>query len=391
MDRTISVRKQRYLAALGIERWVRRSLLPVQREASVPSAWQTGQAEPPSDQAQLAAARQMLDESLGAEPVTASDNEPSSIPESTSSSKDADRGLSGPDAGGDRADAFQQETEGAHHAAVAGAAADDPVEPDPGDVGQTVPPAADRRATAESREADAAPGGNARAPTTAGRRDSSARQEPPRFNLVMLELGSGILLVDEALLQIGALQSHQLQLLADILRTGVMLRAGPSGGEVQRRAFFWPQLEDSQVDQSLPRAQEALSYFLAQSRGSADAFVIRLLHNGAGSSATTGVAPNGAPSQAPSTAATVSSARPSASGGAHASDERGGEGSISGTSRGVASRSEPSSGAAQQVLQGMPDPGVLLLDLDARVLQDPEQRQAIWDRLQSLWRPTRND
>jgi hypothetical protein len=94
----------------------------------------------------------------------------------------------------------------------------------------------------------------------------------PRFRLRILGLGAGMLLVDEAALE--AAPAAALQRLGDLLRAGCLLRQAATGAKVESQTFFWPQLDVADVDQSLPRAVEALSAFVRRRSEGAGFFLI---------------------------------------------------------------------------------------------------------------------
>lgn len=145
-------------------------------------------------------------------------------------------------------------------------------------------------ATARSTEAPSpvAPGTDPAAesaPSAAGEPDagpdgeSAAPGPVPRFRLRVLGLGSGMLLVDEAAVE--AAPRASLQRLGDLLRAGCLLRQAPTKGKVESQTFFWPQLDVPDVDQSLPRAVEALSAFVRR-RAAAEGFFLILVEPATG-------------------------------------------------------------------------------------------------------------
>ncbi|HSG90860.1 MAG TPA: hypothetical protein VLA56_16705 [Pseudomonadales bacterium] len=83
---------------------------------------------------------------------------------------------------------------------------------------------------------------------------------PPEFRLRVLVLGAGLLIVDEQAVAEGG--RDRLQRLGDLLRAACLLRGGPAGGRIESQTFFWPQVDGEGVDQSLPRAVEALGAFV---------------------------------------------------------------------------------------------------------------------------------
>lgn len=115
----------------------------------------------------------------------------------------------------------------------------------------------DRAATGDGVAATGVPPGPARP------RMPDADQVP-HFRLCVLDLEGSLLLLDEELLSQGELRKEQLQLLGDLLRTARILRHGDASGDVQIQSFYWPQVEDRSLDQSLPRAREALAHYLRE-------------------------------------------------------------------------------------------------------------------------------
>ncbi len=102
----------------------------------------------------------------------------------------------------------------------------------------------------------------AAAQTDTGKQLAGEADRVPRFSLCVLDLQGSILLLDDALLSQGELRLEQLQLLGDLLRTARMLHHGDGTGDVQIQSFYWPQVEDPSLDQSVPRAREALAHYL---------------------------------------------------------------------------------------------------------------------------------
>jgi len=88
----------------------------------------------------------------------------------------------------------------------------------------------------------------------------SSASVTPEFRLLVLHLAGSVLLVDESLLDRGALQTEQLLLLADVLRSARLLVHGDATGPIEHQVFYWPQVDDEALDQGLPRAIEALAY-----------------------------------------------------------------------------------------------------------------------------------
>lgn len=82
----------------------------------------------------------------------------------------------------------------------------------------------------------------------------------PEFRLLLLQLGGSLLLVDDALLDPGALRSEQMLLLGDLLRTAHLMVHGAAGGNIEYQPFYWPQVDDPALDQGPSRAREALAY-----------------------------------------------------------------------------------------------------------------------------------
>jgi len=85
-------------------------------------------------------------------------------------------------------------------------------------------------------------------------------QVTPEFRVLVLHLAGSVLLLDESLLDPGAVQAEQMQLLADVLRSVRLLVHGDATGSVEHQVFYWPQVDDAALDQGLPRAREALVY-----------------------------------------------------------------------------------------------------------------------------------
>lgn len=100
-------------------------------------------------------------------------------------------------------------------------------------------------------------------------------QPVPRFRLTVLELEGALLVVDDALLEPLPDRRRALAPLGDLLRAGHLLRGRAVAARVGTRVFHWPQVEGDAVDQTLPRAREALQAF-AQRRTGEDGFVLRL-------------------------------------------------------------------------------------------------------------------
>jgi hypothetical protein len=97
----------------------------------------------------------------------------------------------------------------------------------------------------------------------------------PRFRLTVLELEGALLVVDDALLEPLPDRRRALAPLGDLLRAGHLLRGRAVVGRVGTRVFHWPQVEGDAVDQTLPRAREALQAF-ARRRTGEDGFVLRI-------------------------------------------------------------------------------------------------------------------
>ncbi|MCC5886509.1 MAG: hypothetical protein JJT88_08745 [Gammaproteobacteria bacterium] len=90
--------------------------------------------------------------------------------------------------------------------------------------------------------------------------DEAPTAVTPEFRLEVLHLAGSVLLVDDSLLDPGALRSEQLLLLADLLRCAHLMAHGDATGSIERQVFYWPQVEDAALDQGMPRAREALAY-----------------------------------------------------------------------------------------------------------------------------------
>jgi hypothetical protein len=88
-----------------------------------------------------------------------------------------------------------------------------------------------------------------------------------------------MLLVDEAAVE--ASPRASLHRLGDLLRAGCLLRRSATGAKVESQTFFWPQLDVADVDQSLPRAVEALSAFVRR-RSEAEGFFLVLVEPATG-------------------------------------------------------------------------------------------------------------
>lgn len=122
---------------------------------------------------------------------------------------------------------------------------------------RTPPPAAPApvaaRAMEEGGERDAAPP----AASTVDPGPAPEPEAPPRFRLTALRAGAGLLLVDEALLPYE--RREVLLRLGDLLRAGLLLRGERAPAkQMETQAFFWPQVEAAHIDQSLPQAVDAL-------------------------------------------------------------------------------------------------------------------------------------
>lgn len=341
--RQLSTRKQRYLAALGIDRWVPRRPVPAdtagddvlaqgrlapETPGHQPADRHQHTAAAPSASARLDGARQLLE--AQPEPAVMAEHAESAP---ASAAAQADAGGPGAETAGSPATT--------DHPTGDVPSADQPAPP------HGHQPAADEphsaQASAQSGSAHAATGdtGPAWQPPPQAAAAEAEAEKAPRFSLLLLELGSGLLLVDEAALAPGELRHGQLQLLADLLRTAVLLRGQRPADQPSQRSFFWPQLEDSEVDQSLPRACEALDYFLEQRRRQGTGLILRVL----------------------------AAASPS--------------------QHDQATPRDP--GPGERVLRQMADPQLPRVDLDPGVLSEPALRQSAWDRLQSLWRPMPQD
>lgn len=175
--------KLRYLNAMGIESWVRRShpvaVLSPDHEAEAAESVVEEQAEEP-----VATVRSLLDSEVGATPQAASSPRASAADDSASTPAQP---ASGP-------------------------------QPEPG--------------------------------------------ATPEFRMRVLHLAGSVLLVDEVLLDPGALQAEQMHLLGDLLRCAHLLVHGDATGSIEHQVFYWPQVDDATLDQGLPRAREALAYHL---------------------------------------------------------------------------------------------------------------------------------
>ena len=86
--------------------------------------------------------------------------------------------------------------------------------------------------------------------------DASA--PPPRFRLFALRFGAALLLVDEMALPDARRETQQR--LGDLVRAAGLLSGGALAPtrELEVQTFYWPQIEAKHVDQSAPRATEAL-------------------------------------------------------------------------------------------------------------------------------------
>ena len=96
-------------------------------------------------------------------------------------------------------------------------------------------------------------------PTAAAPREAvSETASPPRFRLLALRFGATLLLVDEMALP--ETRREIQQRLGDLVRTAGLLTNGAlaPARALEVQTFFWPQIEAQHVDQSAPRAEEAL-------------------------------------------------------------------------------------------------------------------------------------
>ncbi len=119
----------------------------------------------------------------------------------------------------------------------------------------------------QDEQAQPEPGAPAPAPPEA--------QPVPRFRLTVLELEGALLVVDDALLEPLPDRRRALAPLGDLLRAGHLLRGRAVAARVGTRVFHWPQVEGDAVDQTLPRAREALQAF-ARRRTGEEGFVLRI-------------------------------------------------------------------------------------------------------------------
>lgn len=154
-----------------------------------------------------------------------------------------------------------------------------------------------------------------------------APAEIPSFRLLLLEASGGLLLANLESLEQERDGGHQLQRLGDLLRAAVLLRQGQAPETLARSEFFWPQVDDPGLDQSLYRAQQALHYYLTR-RPEAEPplFVLRV-------------------------------------------------------------HSEQGDTDADRMLHGLMLEDVPLVDVADAALQGARSMQPLWDRLQGLWRP----
>ena len=85
-----------------------------------------------------------------------------------------------------------------------------------------------------------------------------APASPPRFRLFALRFGAALLLVDEMALPEARRETQQR--LGDLVRAAGLLSGGAlaPARELEVQTFYWPQTEAQYVDQSAPRATEAL-------------------------------------------------------------------------------------------------------------------------------------
>lgn len=97
----------------------------------------------------------------------------------------------------------------------------------------------------------------------------------PRFRLTVLELEGALLVVDDALFEALPDRRRALAPLGDLLRAAHLLRGRSVDARVGTRVFHWPQVEGDAMDQSLPRAVEALQAY-AERRTDAAGFVLRI-------------------------------------------------------------------------------------------------------------------
>jgi hypothetical protein len=157
------------------------------------------------------------------------------------------------------------------------------------------PPAAEAGLPEDARALHAlvddrpAPSGPARDEVAPSEAEAPARSAPeaqpvPRFRLTVLELEGALLVVDDALLEPLPDRRRALAPLGDLLRAGHLLRGRAVAARVGTRVFHWPQVEGDAVDQTLPRAREALQAF-AQRRTGEGGFVLRIEPSVAASSA----------------------------------------------------------------------------------------------------------
>ena len=102
---------------------------------------------------------------------------------------------------------------------------------------------------------------------------SAASTEPvPRFRLQALRCGLGLLLVDEAALPDA--RRETLLRLGDLLRGGLAVRGADLTARIETQAFFWPQVEAAHVDQSRPRAEEALTAWVRRCTNDGEGFLV---------------------------------------------------------------------------------------------------------------------
>ncbi|MEE4362195.1 MAG: hypothetical protein V2I63_11820 [Pseudomonadales bacterium] len=98
----------------------------------------------------------------------------------------------------------------------------------------------------------------------------------PRFSLTLLELEGALLVIDDRQLDADLDRRDALLPYGDLLRAAHLLRGHCSAGRVQAQRFAWPQIEGGDLDQTLPRAAEALAAFAAR-WGSSEGFIIRVV------------------------------------------------------------------------------------------------------------------
>ena len=119
---------------------------------------------------------------------------------------------------------------------------------------EPTPPAIEADVTAAPAPESAA----SEAPSTTSAPPVEAIGPPPRFRLFALRFGAALLLVDEMALPETRRETQQR--LGDLVRTAGLLSGGvlAPARELEVQTFYWPQIEAQHVDQSAPRATEAL-------------------------------------------------------------------------------------------------------------------------------------